>query len=77
MLDVSEAQDGSSCLLLLIGLDAPYHIFGTPIFQGYYTVHEQDEDGSARLGFVPNNISGKKAVYPGKDPINTLHYSDD
>ena len=32
VLDVSEAQDGSQCLLLLIGLDGPYNIFGTPIF---------------------------------------------
>ena len=38
--DVSTSQDGSECLLLIVGLDAPYNIFGTPIFQGYYTVHE-------------------------------------
>ena len=59
--DVSDSQDGSECLLLIVGLDAPYNIFGTPIFQGYYSVHEQDGDGKARLGIAPNNISGKPA----------------
>ena len=40
VLDASDDQDGSVCMLLLVGIDAPYNVFGTPIFQGYYTVHE-------------------------------------
>lgn len=65
VVDASEAQDGSQCLLLIVALDAPYNIFGTPIFQGYYSVFEQDADGSARLGFAPNNLSSKPKPYYG------------
>ena len=42
VVDRSDAQDASICQLLIFALDAPYNIFGTPIFQGYYSIHEQD-----------------------------------
>jgi len=32
VVDASEAQDKSICILMLIALDAPYNIFGTPLF---------------------------------------------
>ena len=74
--DVSTADDGSNCLVLIIGLDLPYNVFGTPIFQGYYTVHDQDGNGDARLGYVPNNISGKPPLQKGRKPAYFLNFDE-
>ena len=76
VLDVSEAQDGSQCLLLLIGLDGPYNIFGTPLFQGYYTIHDQSNKAETRLGFVPTNISSKPKLFLGSKPSFFLDFDD-
>lgn len=65
VLDASDDQDGSVCMLLLVGVNQAYNVFGTPIFQGYYTVHQQLGNGRARLGFVPNNVSRKSKLSDG------------
>ena len=60
---------------MIIALDGAYNIFGTPTFQGYYAMHEQDAAGNARLGFVPNNLSQKPKLFQGEDPIHFLNFN--
>lgn len=68
VIDASNNNDGSVCLLLLIGLDGPYSIFGTPLIKGYYTSHIMEGNGVAKLKIAPNNISSKPVPFEGGTP---------
>ena len=63
-------------MLLLVGVNQAYNVFGTPIFQGYYTVHQQLGNGRARLGFVPNNVSRKTKLTDGTTIRQLLKYGN-
>ena len=57
--DVSEAQDKSICILLIMPTQMPMHIIGLPLFIDYYTVHNLD---SHTIDFVPLAGSEKNAL---------------
>ena len=57
--DISEAQDLSTCLLMIVASQMPFHIIGLPLFQDYYTVHDMD---TGRMGFAPHKESRKAKV---------------
>ena len=45
------------------------NIFGMPLFHGYYTIHDMENN---RLGYVPTNVSGKRPLESGIQPLQTL-----
>ena len=56
VIDISDAGDRSSCILLIFPQDSTFHIMGMPLFIDYYTTHEMDE---GRIGFTPHIDSMK------------------
>ena len=65
VVDVSEKQDRSMCVLLLSQGDHSFMVMGNPLFQDYYTVHD---DEKSRIGFAPTSISEKSALEAGSQP---------
>lgn len=56
VVDISETQDRSLCVLLMSEGDRPFIIMGLPIYMNYYTVHDDDNN---RIGFAPHSTSSK------------------
>lgn len=59
VVDISETQDRSMCVLLMSEGDHPFIIMGLPIYMNYYTVHDDDNN---RIGFAPHSTSSKSAI---------------
>ena len=58
--DISDEENGSQCLLLIVKGQTPFLVMGLPLYKGYYTVHD---DANSRLGFVPHVGSTKNGPY--------------
>ena len=56
VVDISDNQDRSLCVLLLSESTSPFFIMGLPIYMDYYTFHMMDNN---RIGFAPHNNSHK------------------
>ena len=56
VLDISERQDRSICVLLISQGEQPFFIMGLPIYMNYYTIHDEANN---QLGFVPHDKSPK------------------
>lgn len=66
VIDVSEGQDRSVCLLLLVASDMPIHVLGMPLFINYYSVHNLEE---ASIEWAPIPGSPKPALKSGVLPV--------
>jgi hypothetical protein len=69
LVDVSPEKDGSICSLLIYKNPQPFHVFGTPFLQGYYTIHDAD---NSKIGFAPNTLSNKSKLQSGTLPVQFL-----
>ena len=69
VVDVSEEQDGSACLLQLAEGKSPFIVMGLPLFKGYYSIHD---DTRGLLGFAPHKQSLKKGPFWGTVPTQVL-----
>lgn len=67
--DVSEGQDRSMCILLIVASDMPIHVIGMPLFINYYSVHNLEE---ATIDWVPIPNSPKPALKSGVLPVQFL-----
>ncbi|MFO0117208.1 MAG: hypothetical protein ACK521_06205 [bacterium] len=56
MVDVSPAQDRSLCQLQIYKNPLAFNVFGSPLFKGYYTIHDPANN---KIGFVPTQQSLK------------------
>ena len=65
VVDISDNQDRSLCVLLLSESTSPFFIMGLPIYMDYYTVHD---DANNRMGFAPRAGSTKTALLEGTQP---------
>ena len=65
VVDISDRQDRSLCVLLMTEGDQPFFVFGLPIYMDYYTVHDAENN---RIGFVPHSESDKAPLSPGFQP---------
>ena len=65
VIDVSDSQDRSICVLLLSQGEAPFLIMGLPLYMDYYTVHD---DTNNRIGFAPRSGANKEAIFSGPKP---------
>lgn len=63
VLDVSDFQDRSICVLALQPGEGPFFVMGAPLFADYYTVFD---DTKGRIGFVPRINSSINALSPGR-----------
>ena len=59
VVDISDNQDRSICVLLLSQGDADFFVMGLPLFMDYYTVHD---DTNGQIGFVPHSTSTKSPI---------------
>ena len=57
-------------MLLIVAIQKPYHIFGLPVFQDYYTVHDMEE---GRIGFAPHKDSKKTILQTGEIPKQKIN----
>ena len=73
VVDISERQDRSMCVLLLSQSDAAFFIMGLPVYMDYYTVHN---DSDNRIGFVPRAGSNKETLQTGGKPTRVLESTD-
>ena len=65
MIDVSEAQDRSICMLMFIENSYPFNLFGSPLFMGYYSIHDTAND---KISWAPSVGSYKSVLISGKVP---------
>lgn len=72
VVDISDNQDRSMCVLLMSKGSNNLFVFGLPLFMDYYTVHDDDND---RLGFVPHDTSAKAPLFSGKQPTRIFKSS--
>ena len=69
---MSDAQDGSVCVLKLGVGDQPFAVFGMPLLMDYYVVHDLEE---GQIGFAPSQDSTKLQVTQGAQPSQTIIHS--
>ena len=67
--DITDSQDGSSCILLILPSNTPMHVIGMPLLVDYYTVHDMDQ---GTIGFVPHSISSKTNLVSDAQPTQIL-----
>lgn len=66
LVDVSPDLDRSICQLMLFKNILDMNVFGTPIFKGYYVIHDPKND---KIGFAPLSKSPKKPLKIGEVPL--------
>ena len=66
LVDVSPDQDRSLCQLMLFQNILDMNVFGTPIFKGYYAIHDPKND---KIGFAPLSKSPKLPLRIGEVPL--------
>ena len=69
VVDISQAQDRSLCILMIFPQNSAFHVIGAPLFIDYYTIHEMD---SGRIGFAPHNASKKPMLEEAEQPRTLL-----
>jgi len=69
VVDVSQNQDRSMCVLLFSQGEHAFMVMGVPLYQDYYTIH--DEAGN-RMGFVPHATSDKPGLAKGTVPVDVI-----
>ena len=69
VIDVSEGQDRSVCILLITATDMPIHVIGMPLFINYYSVHDLED---ATIEWAPIANSPKPALKSGVLPVQFL-----
>ena len=74
VVDISEAQDESLCMLLVALGDSPFVVMGLPLYAGYYAVHDDMRD---RIGFAPLAGSSKNEPIWGSNPTWDLGTTQD
>lgn len=57
--DVSEAQDGTVCMLLFMPFEQEIFLLGSPIFMNYYATHQ---DPKGQIIITPHNKSNKSTL---------------
>ena len=65
VIDISDLQDRSICVLLLGEGQQSFFIMGLPLYMNYYTIHDET---NSRIGFVPHSTSTKGALQQGEQP---------
>lgn len=65
VVDISDNQDRSMCVLLMSEGEQPFFIMGLPLYMDYYTVHDDDNN---RIGFAPKIGSSKTTLVSGTKP---------
>lgn len=73
VVDISENQDRSICVLLLSESDIAFFIMGLPVYMDYYTVHD---DEANKIGFAPRTGSSKEKLRTGERPERFLLSTD-
>ena len=58
VVDISDTQDRSLCLLRIAQGEQPFAVMGLPLLMNYYTIHD---DVKGQIGFVPHSYSTKSA----------------
>lgn len=48
-----------TCVLAFVPIDSAYWLAGLPLFNGYYTVHDNINPTKAKMGFAPHVTSNK------------------
>lgn len=56
VVDISDSQDRSLCLLQITKGEQPFAVMGLPLLMNYYTVHD---DVKGQIGFAPHTSSTK------------------
>lgn len=46
-----------TCLLAFVPIEAGYWLAGIPLFSGYYTIHDNNDQTRAKMGFAPHATS--------------------
>jgi len=65
VVDISENQDRSDCVLLFTEGDQAFFVMGLPLYMDYYTIHD---DKNNRIGFAPHATSDKAPLEKGEQP---------
>ena len=69
ILDISENQDMSLCILNFLPSVDDFWVFGNSIYKDYYVTHKPE---SAVLGFTPTEKQRKQPLYKGNEPVANL-----
>ena len=73
VVDISDPQDGSICVLLLSEGDQAFFVMGLPLYMNYYTIHD---DTQSRIGFVPHQSSAKDLLQSDQQPTRVFESSN-
>lgn len=69
LVDISENGDGSICHILMMSNEFDFYLFGLPIFQGYYTIHDMVTHS---VGYIPLESSMKEPLLQSEPPMTVL-----
>ena len=69
ILDISDTQDMSLCIVNFIPSVDDFWVFGNSIYKDYYVTHKPE---SAILGFTPTEKQRKEPLYQGNRPVEDL-----
>ena len=69
LVDISESQDRSICVLLMSQGSTELFVFGLPLFQDYYAIHDNTNN---RIGFGPHINSDKGPLVHGSQPTRVF-----
>ena len=73
LVDLSEAQDGSLCMVNFLPSIEDFWVFGNPIYKDYYVYHNPER---AVMGWVPTIDRLKEPLKSGQRPTETLEFDD-
>ena len=73
VVDISDSQDRSLCILLLTEGEQSFFVMGLPLYMNYYTIHDE---AKGRIGFAPHTTSTKGAPQPGEQPSRVFQSSN-
>lgn len=61
-------EHAAGCIIGIVPLKQESWVFGTSLFQGYYTVFDNRDHNDAAIGFAPAHLSDKYSVTSGSPP---------
>lgn len=73
LVDISDNEDKSICVLLMSQGSTDLFVFGLPLFMDYYTIHD---DAMGAIGFTPHLTSEKGPLTSGKQPTRVFKSDD-
>lgn len=73
LMDISEAQDGSLCMINFVPSIDDFWVFGNSIYKDYYVYHNPER---AVMGWAPTTNRLKEPLQVGPRPTEKLEYDD-